>query len=106
MPAGTMIVSKIHKTAHPFAVLTGCAVVWDERHGLQKLSAGHVGITLPGTRRILYIREDCRWITFHATPETDVSVIEEQIIERHTVSPEGGNAVDDEIMKLLTQGPL
>ena len=100
MPAGTLVVSKIHKTEHPFAVLSGVAVVWDARHGLQKLTAGTVGITHPGTRRLLYIREDCRWITFHATPLLDVDDIEAEIIEPHAVGPDG-NAVDDEIMKLL-----
>lgn len=101
MPAGSLIVSKIHKTEHPFVVLSGVAVVWDERNGVQTLTAGQVGITQPGTRRILFIREDCRWITFHPTQETAVDRIEDQIIEPHAVTPDG-TAADAEIMKLLT----
>ena len=31
------------------------------------LTAWHHGITYPGTRRVLFIHEDCRWTTFHPT---------------------------------------
>lgn len=65
MPAGTLLTSKIHNTEHPFCVLEGVARVFIPGEGVVELAAGHVGITKPGTRRVLYIVEDCRWITFH-----------------------------------------
>jgi hypothetical protein len=104
MPAGSLIVSKIHKTEHPFVVISGHAAVWDAANGLQQLRGGHVGITKPGTRRVLFIHEDCRWITFHATDKLDVAEIEADIIEPYTCAAEGQPVVDGELMKLLTGG--
>lgn len=101
MPKGSLVVSKIHKTEHPFVVLTGKAAVWDARHGVQQLSAGHVGITTPGTRRVLFIHEDCRWITFHATDKLSVEEVESDIIEPYALSE--GNAADEAIIKQLTE---
>lgn len=99
MPKGSLVISKIHRTEHPFVVLSGEAAVWDERNGVQSLRAGHVGITQPGTRRILYIKEDCRWVTFHPTSSTDVAAIEQDIIEPHTVPQDG--AADVTLVNLL-----
>jgi hypothetical protein len=86
MPKGSLIISKIHKTEHPFIVSKGHAAVWTEESGVVQIKAPHTGITKPGTRRILYIHEDCIWTTFHPTTETDVARIEEQIIEPHDCS--------------------
>lgn len=59
----------------------------------ERLEAPHTGITEPGTRRVLYIEEDCIWTTSHVTdiyPESGseediqkaVDKIEEIIIEK------------------------
>ena len=86
MPRGVMVVSRIHKTEHPFAVLQGTALVWTEETGVITLKAGHVGITKPGTRRVLYMPEDCRWVTFHPTTETDLDKLQEELTETPDVS--------------------
>lgn len=108
MPKGSLVVSKIHKTEHPFVVISGRAAVWDAANGVQQLQGGHVGITKPGTRRVLFIHEDCRWITFHATDKLDVHEIEADIIEARDVPEVCGGAVgteiDAELVKLLTGG--
>lgn len=93
MPAGTVLTSKIHNTEHPFVVLSGRARVVVPGGEVVELAAGHVGITQPGTRRALYIEEDCRWATFHplsaeeeearqggASDEEMLEAIEERII--------------------------
>lgn len=72
MPKGTFIISQIHKTEHPFVVTVGRVKVWIEDKGIEEITAPFVGITKPGTRRILEIVEDCRWITFHPTEKTTV----------------------------------
>ena len=84
MPAGTLLTSKIHNTRHQYVVISGRASVYIPDVGVQVLEAGHVGFTEPGTRRVLYIHEDCRWITFHPIyegEEGDVGSIEARIIE-------------------------
>jgi len=89
MPAGTLLTSRIHKTEHPYVVISGKAAVYIEGSGVEHVEAPHVGVTKPGTRRLLYILEDCRWITFHPLVgdegeqgEDDLDKIEARIIER------------------------
>src|ERR1700681_2428958 len=53
MPAGSMVVSKIHGTEHPYVVSQGCLTVWTEQEGEVFIEAPYTGITLPGTRRVL-----------------------------------------------------
>lgn len=86
MPAGSLIMSKIHRTEHQFVVLSGrCRVYNAENDEVLELTAGHVGITKPGTRRVLMILEDSRWVTFHPTNKTDLSEIESELIEPHDI---------------------
>jgi len=78
---GTLAVSKLHKTNHPYFVMTGdCSVITNE--GPIRIRAPHFGITKAGTKRILYFHEDTIWITVHATEETDLEKIEDQVIAK------------------------
>ena len=84
MPAGSLITSKRHKTRHPFSVIEGVVSVWVNGGKEQLIKAPYEGITEPNTRRILYIHEDCKWLTYHLNPDNvDVSEIECRIIDRH-----------------------
>lgn len=69
MPKGTLITSKIHKTQHPFTISQGSVMVSVDGQAWEKLSAPYTGITQPGTRRVLYILEDCIWTTYHVRRE-------------------------------------
>ena len=80
MPKGTFVISKVHKTEHPYVITQGKVSVWIEGVGVQKIEAPHHGVTKPGTRRMIYIHEDCRWATFHASNETDVEKLENDLI--------------------------
>jgi hypothetical protein len=81
MPAGSLITSKIHKTQHPFFVLAGKASVWIDEGIEQVIEAPYRGITEPGTRRVLFIWEDCIWATVHYNPNNEN---EDEIVERIT----------------------
>jgi len=105
MPAGACIVSKIHRTQHPFVILTGAVRVWDAATGTVELRAPHFGITQPATRRVLYILEDCIWATFHATPHTTPEAVEADIIEPYTV-PDEILAEAREALKIPSPEPL
>jgi hypothetical protein len=83
MPAGAWVVSHIHRTAHPFVVLSGIVMVWTREKGVETLTGGYLGFTAPGTQRILYIVEDTVWVTFHATELQDVKAIEGVLLEPH-----------------------
>lgn len=89
MPKDALVISRIHKTEHPFVVTKGHVAVWDEVGGVQHLKAGHIGITKPGTRRVLYIHEDTVWTTFHPgpwSPDTNPQDIVEEVTETRDVS--------------------
>jgi len=81
MPAGARVVSKVHRTEHPYVVTKGRAMVWIDGKGWELIVAPHKGITRPGTRRLLYILEECTWTTYHATELTYLEAIEAAIIE-------------------------
>lgn len=87
MKAGTLIISKIHKTEHPFFILKGVALVRINDDEWHKLEAPHDGITFPGTRRVLYILEDCIWVTSHVLVKEGETLeeIENRIIEKHEI---------------------
>ena len=67
--------------------------------GIKHLKAPHHGITKPGTKRIIYTHTDCIFVTVHATDETDVAKIEEQVIAKDFQDP----LITQEDMKLLTK---
>lgn len=95
--AGVLLTTKIHKKSHPFFVLKGsCSVLTD--NGVQVMNAPFYGITPAGTKRMIYIRRDVLWVTVHATEETDLDLIEEELI-----SPDFESlGLDVEKVKLLT----
>lgn len=80
MPAGTLVTTLLHKTNHPFVILKGKVSVWNNGD-VEHLEAPYVGITNPGTRRLIVIHEDTTWITFHATDKTDPDEIAETICD-------------------------
>ena len=65
-------------------VLKGEVSVLDEQGNEVRITAPHIGITEIGTRRVLFIHEDCIWATVHANPDNENEVeIEARIIEPH-----------------------
>jgi hypothetical protein len=68
LPKGTLLTSRIHKTCHPFVVLEGAISVYNTLGDTQDLyTTGYRGVTMPGTRRVLYTHELTKWVTFHPT---------------------------------------
>lgn len=85
MPAGSILTSRIHRTQHQYMILQGKAEVFIDGRGWVLVQAGDVGTTQPGTRRVLRILEDCRWITSHPNPDNilDAEKMEELIMLSH-----------------------
>ena len=80
-PKGMLNVSKLHKTTHPYFILEGEFSVQTE-DGLVRIKAPYFGITKAGTKRVVFFHEDTRWITVHATKETDLKKIEDELIAK------------------------
>ena len=81
-PKGELLVTKIHKVSHPFFLLKGDMTILME-DGIKRIRAPHYGITPAGTKRIIYCHEDCVFVTVHATKETDIEKIEEEVIAKY-----------------------
>ena len=80
-PKEEIIVTKIHKVAHPFFLLKGEMTILSE-DGQKRIKAPHYGITPAGTKRVIYTHEDCVFVTVHVTDEKDVSKIEKEVIAK------------------------
>ncbi len=114
MPTGSLWTSKIHKTEHPYVVSHGKAAVSIDAQEWYEITAPYTGITQPGTRRVLYILEDCIWTTFHRIDgmksefndlpieeiEKIVEQIEDKILEPHINQITGTN-VGEEYKNIL-----
>jgi hypothetical protein len=79
MYAGCTVTSLVHNQDHPFFVLAGKFLVYDENNGTQLIEAPYKGETKKGTRRVLEIIEDTVFSTIHITDivpenETDEAI--------------------------------
>lgn len=79
IPAGVLIIGKIHRHAHVNTISKGKVVVATE-FGLQELVAPITFVSKPGTKRAVVAQEDTIWTTYHPTEETDLAKIEEHVI--------------------------
>lgn len=62
-------ISEVHKTTHTFCVLAGKAAIYNGIDGSANIiEAPYTGITLKGSRRILFILEDMIFTTAHPLP--------------------------------------
>jgi len=81
MPRGEIVISKIHKIAHPFFLIKGKISVLSE-DGEKLLQAPYYTITQAGTKRMLYTHTNAIVVTVHRTFETDLNKIEDEIIAK------------------------
>ncbi len=81
MPRGEIVISKIHKIAHPFFLIKGKISVLSEE-GEKLLQAPYYTITPAGTKRMLYTHTNAIVVTVHRTFETDLNKIEDEIIAK------------------------
>ena len=114
MPKDSIVTSKIHNTNHPYTISKGKALVQIDGSEWVELQAPYTSITMPGTRRVLFIVEDCIWTTYHPIErmkleyndlseqekQNIVDEIEDEIIEPHINYLTGTNIHLDYIDKL------
>ena len=81
MPKGLALVSRIHNKNHPFFIMQGECSIYTEK-GLERIKAPHNGVTLAGTQRLMFIHEECTFITVHRTDcLTPEEVVNEVTVE-------------------------
>lgn len=82
VPAGMLLVGKIHRHQHFLIVTKGKAEVISE-FGREVVGAGHMSVSQAGVKRVVLALEDTQFITVHLnlTDTQDLSIIEAVHIE-------------------------
>lgn len=78
IPAGTIVVGKIHKKACFNVVERGEISVLTE-HGSRRLEAGFTGISMPGIQKLGFAHTDTVFVNIFRTDITDIETIEQDI---------------------------
>jgi hypothetical protein len=98
MPPGYLAITKIHKYSHPAFILRGTVTIIEEE-GRRTVTGPASFITKAGTKRIVFCHTEVVWTTVHATRETDIDKIEDEIVAKtfdeltpadRTIEIEGG----------------
>jgi hypothetical protein len=79
IPAGTVLVGEIHKYQNLNIMSQGDLSVMTEE-GIKRVQAPFAIVSPPGTKRVAYAHSDTVWTTIHATEETDVDKIREEVV--------------------------
>lgn len=82
IPAGTLLVGKIHKFEN-LNILSEGEITVVSVDGLQRVKAPFTVVSSPGVKRLAYAHTDCVWTTIHGTNEKDVEKIEETFIAKN-----------------------
>lgn len=82
VPAGTVVVGKIHKHQHLNILSQGEAHVLTESGGVERLHGPMTMVSPAGTKRAVYAATDLVWTTIHLTNETNLEKIEDETIAK------------------------
>lgn len=82
IPAGAVIVGKIHKHDHPNFLVSGTVIITTEFDTPMVLQGPQFIISKAGTKRALRAVTDLEWITIHSNPSNtqDLKKLEQKII--------------------------
>ena len=81
IPAGAVVIGKIHKTEHLNIVCHGRCSVYTE-DGPIIFQGPCVFTSGAGVKKAVYAFEDTTWITIHVTEETALAKIEQDVIAK------------------------
>lgn len=83
IPAGTCVVSMVHKGECISTCSSGAIWVWTAGtgEGFKLVEAPFTAETAPGTRRVGIAERDTVWTTYHATDSTEVEEVEKEMYE-------------------------
>ena len=81
MPAGSVVIGKIHKTEHFNIIQKGCVTLHNADGSKEILTGPLTFVSKPGVQKVLYIHEDTIWSTVHKTENKDIESLEAELIE-------------------------
>lgn len=82
IPAGTMLVGKIHKHSHANILSQGEVLVITEDGGTEHLKGPLTMVSPAGCKRAVKALTNTTWTTIHRTDETDLDKIEDWVIAK------------------------
>lgn len=85
LPAGSVVVGKIHRHSHLNVVMQGKVSVNSE-FGKQYFEAPCIFVSQPGLKRAVYAETDVTWLTVHLTEHTGEENLDK--IEEEVISPD------------------
>ncbi len=97
MPAGMLVVGKIHRHAHLMMVLKGKATVITE-FGKEEVEAGYVSVSQPGAKRVVLAHEDTLFMTVHVNADNSEDLAD---IEKEHIIPESEYLLDIDKKEIL-----
>lgn len=81
MPAGSLLVGKIHKHEN-LSILSAGEVSVLSQDGIMRIKAPYTFVATAGAKRVIYAHTDTVWTSIHGTDEKDVEKIEEEFIAK------------------------
>ena len=80
IPAGGLIVGKVHKTQHHNFLLKGEIIVLTEKGGVKLLQAPCTMVSEPGTQRVGYALTETVWTAVHSNESNtqDIDLLEKE----------------------------
>lgn len=79
IPKGTLLTGKMHATDHISHILKGDISVLTE-NGIERIKAPATIVSKAGMKRVGYAHEETIWTTVHGTHETDLALLEDELI--------------------------
>lgn len=81
IPAGSVVVGKMHRHVHPVFLLSGTVRINTDR-GMETITGPRIWISQENAKRALYTLTDCVFATCHLNPydTTDLEAIEADVI--------------------------
>lgn len=89
IPAGAVVVGKMHRHQHPTFLLSGTCRINTDR-GMETITGPHIWISQPGAKRALVTLTECVFATVHLNPTDtqDLAEIEADVIVPESITHE------------------
>lgn len=97
MPAGMLVTGKTHRHAHFLMVSKGRALVHSE-FGRQEVEAGHISVSQPGVKRVVYALEETTFVCIHANPDDTQDL---ELIEARQIVAQAPEEIEHALQGLL-----
>jgi len=81
IPKGTVMTSKLHKLPR-LCIISQGEVSFTTEFGSQRIKAPYTAVFPPGSKVALFTHEDTVWTAIHGTEETDLEVLEMNLIAK------------------------